>query len=231
MTSANVLAVGHLVLDAPPLSPDQPTARQWLQTELDQPIYQDQESLFSRFLRWITEWLDNLQVGSIPEWGPVILVALVLALVVGALVWAGPLRRARALKKESAQVFDDVGTTAAQFRELAAARAATGDYSGAVVNLFRALVRGAEERVIISEQPGRTALEAAHALGAALPAHGPAMEAAANTFDEVSYGDHVATAANYAFFADLDAQLQRARTPRLAAVSASGPDHGGGELP
>ncbi|MFC8731620.1 DUF4129 domain-containing protein [Luteimicrobium sp. NPDC057192] len=217
-------AVGLLVrasgvrLDGPPVTPDGPTAQRWAVDELSRPEYHQRESLLVRFLHWLGELFDGAPtLGMPPGWAAVVVVAVVLAVVGGALVIAGPVRRTRRVRT-ARPVFDDAARSAAELRALADEAAARGAWDEAVVERFRALVRGLEERVVLAEVPGRTADEAARdASGAFDDDLAPGLESAARTFDDVRYGGRHAGPDDDAALRRLDEAL-RARAPRRADV-------------
>lgn len=203
--------------DAPPLTPDADTAQYWLRQELAQSIYHQKESFFERVIRWIGEWLDSLQLGPVSSLAPLIIVITIVLAVVLALVIAGPLRR-RAVAQKSAAVFDDAVTTAAQHRQQAQVDANAGKFAEAILQIFRAIVRSAEERVVISEQLGRTAVEAADAISQNMAEHEADLTRAARLFDAVFYGHQQASRADFDQLVQLDQRLAKAPTAQLAAT-------------
>lgn len=207
-----------------PVDPDAPTARQWLEDELARPEYHEGPSLLERFLSWIAEkFAALLEVGG--DVSPVLLVTLVaiVVAVVAAAVWvAGPARlRAKRLGPGAVAAADDA-RTAAQMREASLTAAARGDLAEAVVERFRAVVRAAEERVVLTELPGRTADEAATELGAAFPAAAARVRSAARLFDDTLYGERPATEQHLAALVALDDELAETR-PLPSAERATVP--------
>ena len=202
-----------LAVTAVPVDPDAPTARRWLTDELARPEYHEGPSLIERILAWLGEKLSALLAAG-GELDPVVLVAgvaVVLAVVVVALLVAGPARlRARRVAPGALGASDDA-RTARQMREASRAAEERGDLATAVVERFRAVVRDAEERVVLGELPGRTADEAASALGAAYPAAAERVRAAARVFDDTLYGERPATARHLADVVALDDELAAAR--------------------
>jgi len=218
-----VTVVGLLVrasavrLDAPPVTPDGPTAQRWAVDELSRPEYHQRESLLVRFLHWLGELFDGAPtLGMPPGWAAVVLVGAVVAVVGIALLVAGPVRRTRRVRT-ARPVFDDAPRSAAELRALADDAVARGAWDEAVVERFRALVRGLEERVVLAEVPGRTADEAARDASAAFDDLAAELAAAARTFDDVRYGGRHAGPADDAALRRLDDAL-RARTPRRTDV-------------
>ena len=196
-----------------PVVPDASTARRWATQELADPVYHRGKSLLSRLLEWFLSLFDG---GSVPVLGlPAGVVAAVVVVVVVAIAgiafWiAGPVRLARRAAG-SVVVLGDDSRTAAQLRAAADGHAARGDWSAAVLDRFRALVRSLEERVVLDESPGRTAHEAAEAAAARLPEHTADLRRAGRTFDEVCYGKVTAGPDTDAWLRGLDAALVRAQ--------------------
>ncbi|MGP7959893.1 DUF4129 domain-containing protein [Sanguibacter sp. A247] len=201
------------VLAAVPVDPDAPTARRWLEDELANPIYHEGPSLIERFLAWITERLEAILEagGNISPLTLVIAVAIVAALIAVAVWIAGPARLRGARLAAGAIAADDDTRSAEQMRHASDDAAARGDLTTAVVERFRAIVRSAEERVVLTELPGRTADEAASELGAAYPTLEVRVRAAARLFDDTLYGERPATAGHLAELTDLDTTLGAAR--------------------
>ena len=204
-------------LDAPPVTPDGPTAQRWAVDELSRPEYQRHESLLVRFLHWLGQLFDGAPtLGMPPGWAAVVVVAAVLAVVAVALLVAGPVRRTRRVRAVR-PVFDDAPRSAARLRELADDAAARQAWDEAVVERFRALVRGLEERVVLAEVPGRTADEAARDASAAFDDGDLTgrLAAAARTFDDVRYGGRHAGPGDHDALRALDDGL-RSRPPHRA---------------
>lgn len=146
---------------------------------------------------------------------------LVVAVLVGAALWwrlGAPRRAARS----TLDVFGTVGPrTADQHRADAARHAAAGQWTEAVREQMRALVRGLEERTLLDTRPGRTADEAAAEAGRTLPEHAAALTAAARTFDDIAYGDRTADQASYQLLHDLDRTLERTRPVLVPAAGGA----------
>ncbi|RCV55724.1 hypothetical protein DEF23_12085 [Marinitenerispora sediminis] len=187
--------------------------------ELADPVYgQAEPSLVERIYTWVvdrlTELVDSLG-GALPGgwWvlGP--LIAAVVLLVAGLLVYLRPARRSR---RRGAVVDSGAPLSAADHRALAERHAAAGAYAEAIGERLRAVSRELEDRAVIVPRAGRTATELAAEATAALPEHRAALAEAARVFNDVRYGEHPATADGYAVLRDLDDRL-RAGTPRLRA--------------
>lgn len=201
-----------------PVEPDAPTARRWAELELSDPAYQERPNLLATALRWIGDRLADLQVTAAdvdPRLAALVLTAAVVVAAFVAIGVAGPLRRARRDVRASVDVFGDDTRSAAELRASADALASEGDWSAAVLDRYRAVLRSLEERVVLDERPGRTAHEGAQEAGARLPGCAEGLAEAALLFDDVCYGDARADAADDARLRDLDRRVgaERPVTP------------------
>ncbi|MDQ0735544.1 DUF4129 domain-containing protein [Arthrobacter agilis] len=193
------------------IAPDADEARRLLQEELAKPAYVEaQPNIFERilaeFLRGIGRLLDGVEgLGAGPG---TLLVAVGAALViVVAVVLIRPRLNARGRKQDTA-VFDDGARRSAEHhRRRSAELASDRDWNGAVAELLRAIIRSAEERVVVEEQVGRTATEAAGQLGGAFPALAPDIARLADLFNETHYGSGTAGADDYRRAVELDGRL------------------------
>jgi type IV secretory pathway VirB2 component (pilin) len=204
-----------------PVDPDRETAHRWLLEELSQPEYSTAPSLLERLLQWIGDLFDGLSLGE--GRFPLAFVLVVVAVVVAAVAWwvAGPVRLTRR-RRASVVVLGDDERSADELRAAADAAAARGDWSAAVLDRFRALVRSLEERVVLDERPGRTAQEAAHDAAARLPAVADELHRAAGLFDDVCYGTLPARPEDDGFLRDLDARVRDLRpAPGVSPPAAS----------
>ena len=144
----------YAVVPGMPLSvPVQPGAEQgraWARAELAGPGY-EHPGLVRRALEWLLQRIADL---PLPSGSGTALTGTVLVLVVvGAVVWAvrragGPL--ARGPRPGVGDVFPAGDLSAAQHRAAADRAAAAGDLRTAVLERFRAVVRGLEERAVVS---------------------------------------------------------------------------------
>ncbi|MDI2131445.1 DUF4129 domain-containing protein [Yinghuangia seranimata] len=194
--------------------------------ELSKPIYhQDDPSLIQRVLNWLmdrfSELLDrasNLAPGG--PFGLIVLALVLLAVVIAVRMRLGPLRVARRAAARRGLFAGEGPRTADEYRRLADAHAARGDWDAAVQDRLRAVVRALEERAILDERAGRTADEAAAEAGIHLPQLADPLQAAAVMFDDVRYGAHPATADMDAALRDLDTRCAAAR-PAAEPVAAA----------
>jgi hypothetical protein len=136
------------------------------------------------------------------SWGVLVLVG-VLALVLALVVWKVGLPRWQA-RRTPGLVELSARTPADDYREQARSHAARGDFTLAVRDQFRAVVRELEVRTILETRPARTAWEAAYSAVRVVPAAQPALFAGADLFNRVVYGDQAADAPAYAEMVDAD---------------------------
>lgn len=195
-----------------PVVPDEPTARQWLEQELTDPAYaRAKPGLLQRVWEALQDALNSAEGPTSP-----LLLLVLLAVVVGVValvVWrVGPLRAAaRTGTAGAGEIGLEEHVTAAGYRARADAAVAAGDWRTAVLDRFRALVRGLEERTVLDPRPGRTADEAAGEAGQLLPAVADALTTAARLFDDVAYGDRAATPEHHDRVREADDAASRAR--------------------
>ncbi len=210
---------GLAALDVP-VDPDRETAHRWLLEELSRPEYATEPSLLQRLVEWFLGLFDDVAVPDVPGW-QLALVVLGVAVAVVLVAWwvAGPVRTARRAARRSAVVLEDDARTADEMRAAADAAAGRADWSTAVLERFRAVVRSLEERVVLEEQPGRTAHEAADAAAVRLPGVAADLRRAASLFDDVCYGTLPAGADDDAFLRALD---RRTAAERPTADAADG---------
>ncbi|MFZ3454245.1 DUF4129 domain-containing protein [Arthrobacter sp. 7Tela_A1] len=196
-----------------PVEPDDRQARKWLETELARPEYQDArpgwaEQLITAVLEWLGDVLSGIQgLGS----GAGVLLLGLGALLVLALAVLVIRPRLNARRKPSEGIFEDAAAEqdAAGHRRLAEHAAAAGDWDTALAERLRAVLRSAEERVILDRRPGRTAGEAGAALSSVFPGAGTDIRWLSARFDEVKYGGAHAEATDSERAARLDAELLR----------------------
>jgi hypothetical protein len=195
------LASVWAALPAVPIDITAEEAQRRADAELSKAKYTGIPQWFTDFLDVIGDAMERLVemvlggagAGGGVSWGGA-LVLLVVVGIVGVIVWrVGLPRWRRRTIDDSADIGIEQSVSPSAYRDLAEAAAANGDYRTAVRERFRAIVRELEYRTIIAARPSRTALEAAHVVGRALPAAGPPMRDAAELFSAVMYGDAPAT--------------------------------------
>jgi len=179
------------LLETPPLDPDAPDARRWLQDELSKPDYRNAEpNAFDLAMQSIRDWFLGLfqDAPGIP--GPLITLLVVLAVaaavIVGLLVFGLP--RLRRRRRAVTPLFDDHDRRdVATLRAAAAAAARAEDWPLAIEERFRAIVRGIVDRDLVQVHPGTTARGVADAAGVPFPGQATALHSAAADFDAVRY--------------------------------------------
>lgn len=201
-----------------PVDPDAGTARDWVVEELQKPEYSQGDRLIDRIIQWILSRLGSLfqsSDGSIPP--AYLLGGLALVALVAYAAWltSGPMRLRRASRRGSSAVLDDDPRSAKEIRASARSAAEAGEWSIAVLEQFRAIIRALEERTVIAARRGRTAYEAARQAGIALPQHASTLISLSRSFDAVCYGHAPGNAETYAAMLAADDALLRA-TPEFA---------------
>ncbi|SDH36311.1 protein of unknown function [Arthrobacter subterraneus] len=207
---------------AVPVQPDADEARRLLQDELAKDAYRQAEpSLLERAWTAVLTWLGELlgQIRSVDAGvGTILLAVGAVVVIAAAVLLIKP--RLNAGRRPDPTVFPARSSLSAQaHREFAEAAARTGNWDEALTERFRAITRAAEERVILDEQAGRTAVEVAHRLQNLFAAQSEELHWLAERFSEVHYGSRPAGQADYRRAAELDRELQRTQ-PRRQAGSA-----------
>ncbi|MDE0573821.1 DUF4129 domain-containing protein [Demequina sp. B12] len=202
------------------VTPDADEARRWAEEELSRPEYREEgQPWYERVMEWFNELLDN--AGAVASGFPLtaVLIAIaVTAVIVGVVIWIvmGPMRRSGVSASEAA--FEPGDTRSAeQMRAAAHAAAQRDNWDLATMEMFRALVRGLDERGAIDLTAGTTAHEAATAVDR-LPLAAGRAAGAAQLFDEARYGDGGLDKAAWEHAASLEKDLRNTR--RQAVVSA-----------
>jgi hypothetical protein len=216
------LALAGVAFDVP-VDPDPPEARDWLIDELAKPVYQAaQPTLFDRIAKAIADWIASLQFGDVqgpPAFGlGVIVTLLVVGIVVAFLIFGVP-RLNRRSAVAGSLFGDDDDRSAARIRQEAEAAATRGDFSAALVEMFRAIARGLAERAIVTTTPGTTARDFARRAGLVFPELAGRLVDSAAAFDEVRYLGREGSQEQYRAMASLEGALRSAR-PALEAASA-----------
>jgi hypothetical protein len=198
----------------PPLDPDAPEARRWVLDELAKPEYRAAEpTAFDLFAQAVRDWFASLFEGAGGLPGPAL--ALIAVLVVAVLVTVALLVfGVPRLRRRTAPLplFDDGDVRdAVALRRSAAAAAASGDWTLAIEERFRAIVRSLVERELVRVHPGTTAHGMADAAAVPFPDRTAALQSAAADFDGVRYLARPGTEAAYRRVTDLEADLAAAR--------------------
>lgn len=199
-------------------------ARRRAEEELSKSDYVDaRPGPLDRALRWLVEQIAELlsAVEDAGAGGWFGLLALLAVAVVAVVVVRRRTGRVARRGGRDAPVFIGRPRTADEHRRAADAHAAAGAWDEAVRERLRAIVRGLEERALLDQQPGRTALEAAADGGAVLPGCASALRDGAELFDAVWYGGRPAGPADHDALLALDRQVAAARPAPLVSAGVA----------
>lgn len=187
------------------------------------PAFQQGESWWDVFRRWLAEWLDRLLPQSAPTssnsgaagrasdliaWsiGIVGVVAIVLLLaywlrgLIGGFV-------ANADGDEAGGGEDDLPQSPAEARQRAAGAANEGNYRGAVRNLYLAALLTLEQQGLVPADRSLTNREVLGQIGNTHPLR-PHLQPVVETFDDVWYGVHEPDAGTYTAYAESIDELE-----------------------
>lgn len=201
--------------------PSAEEARRLLQQELSDRIYREAEpNWFDRLVQGVLDWLASLAVGD--GAAPAALLTLLLVIVAGAVIAAiviFGLPRLRRRRAPLAPLFgEDDDRSADELRAAATAAAGRGDFDAAVLDGFRALARGLDERGLLLVSPGTTAHAVAEGAAAVLPEASADLDRSAGDFDRARYQGLGADEAAWLRIRSLDERMRAARAP--ATVTA-----------
>ncbi|HEV3380483.1 MAG TPA: DUF4129 domain-containing protein [Trebonia sp.] len=201
-----------MVISAVPIGRD--PAQRLARQELSKAIYHQTSSVPQAVVNAIEGFLQRLFSGASTAapggwWSLVALAAFAVAVIAVIVVRIGPFAGSGRRGAYPMASRDTRPLTARQLRDAAAASAAAGDYSTAILQRLRAIVSSCEERGILVPDAGRTADELAAQAGARFPARGAELREAARLFDRIRYGDGTGTPAGYDRLRDLDDALAR----------------------
>jgi hypothetical protein len=206
---------------AVPLQPDAATARRWLLDELAKPAYAAAEPTpidraVQAFLTWFTGLFDVRGADTPPALLAVAIGLVVAVLIVALLLFGLPRRNRRSTV--GALFGDDDRRSADDMRRAAETAMARQDWSLALLERFRALARGLDERTLVHVFPGTTASAFAASAARTFPPEHAELQAAAELFDGVRYADEQATREDALSVFALDDRLAAARPQTLEAV-------------
>ncbi|EXF26022.1 hypothetical protein BG28_06455 [Nesterenkonia sp. AN1] len=192
------------------MQPEPDEARRLLEQELSDPRYQRDATgplreAADRFFAWLDQLSLNLGPLNLPL-GPVLLLVLLLVAVILCIVLVRPRLQRGADAGEL--LTSPAGVTAEQLRRRAKSHAQAGRFDEACRELFRAVIRAAEERQELAEQVGRTATEAGTALARAHPGQARQAMHAAELFNYSRYGGGSLNQAAYDTLLALAERLQ-----------------------
>lgn len=180
--------------------------------ELSDPVYGKHEpGLLDRIHAWISDFLARLvQAGEGLFGGWWLLGALLIvlgALATGLLIWLRPSRNRRV----GTPIHEGRRLSAEDHRAAAARHEAAGEFAEAITEHLRAISVDLEERAILTPRAGRTATELAVEASRSLPEQSEAMFEGAEIFNDVAYGDRVATERSARILRELNVRLRSAR--------------------
>lgn len=192
------------------LNIDGDAAHDAAQRELSKPIY-PRPSLTDRLLAWLDELL--YKVFTDGSWIPGGWITLALLLTVLAAAIAVAVRVARRTMRtdrgSEPTLFGSQDLNAEQHRAESERYAAQGDWALAIRHRLRAVARHLEETGTLDPVPGRTATELARDATANRPELRTEFHSAAETFNDVTYGERAGDEAGYRQIAELDHNLLR----------------------
>lgn len=188
-----------------PLDPSPDDARSWMQRELLDPEYH-QQNVVERLITWVERQLGGgLATAGLLSTAAAILVFLLL---LGAFGWLlSRIQRTRRSRAAAGPVLGHEVVTAAELRARAEAALADGRPEEALVDGFRALAVRQVERGRLDDSPGATAHEVALLLATEYPQHSARVGDNALLFDLVLYGDRPATTEQATGVLTLDDEL------------------------
>ena len=192
----------------PTVDIDREAAREAAERELAKPIY-PRPSPKQQFIDFIESLLRKLILkgAELPGgWFTISVLLIVLAAAVLAAIHVG--RRTLRDGRDDQPLFGAGRLSAAAHRATAQRCAAAGDWVEAIRHRLRAVARELEQAGVVQPAAGRTATELARDAGAALPDLATPFSRAAETFNDVSYGELPATEDGYRIVAELDDQVR-----------------------
>lgn len=200
-----------------PIDPDADTARQWVVEELSKDAYQSSgRSWIERFFAWLAGLFDGLENASgnlgfagVPGAVVAIVIGVLLVAIIALIVW-GPMRSSRR-RRESHTVFEDDVRDSKTMRSAAADAAARGDWTLAVIERFRGMVRDVEDSGWVYVTPGMTAYEFVTEAGRKVPRLASELDWAGDLFDRIRYGHDAVDQTHYDRMVALDHDAAAAR--------------------
>lgn len=195
----------------PPLDPSGEEGRRLLREELLHAEYH-RTGLWNRLLDWVGRLfrggVDAASGSSLLT--ALVTIVVVLLLLVGLILLLSRVRRDRRRRRRAQPVLPADRPAADVLRRRAEEALATGRFSDAVVDGFRALATRQVERGHLEDRPGATAHEIAATLAATYAGPGPRIRDAADVFDATRYGERPATGEQARRVLDLDDELAQA---------------------
>lgn len=203
---------------------DRDAAHDAAQNELGKPIY-PRASAMDQFSDWFNHLLYRVaSAGSSFPGGWLTLTVLAIVAVVAVVVAVRVARRTmRTQRDDSYSLFDTHELSAAEHRATAEQYAAAGNWAAAIRHRLRAVARHLEEAEVLGPNPGRTATELARDAAAVLPDLTRELARAADSFNDVTYGERPGDEPAYRGIVELDNRLRHrgATASDAAAAPAS----------
>lgn len=192
----------------PTVDIDREAAREAAERELSKPIY-PRPSPKQQLIDFIETLIRRLILkGAELPGGWFTITVLLIVLVAAAVVAVHVGRRMLRDGEGGRPLFGTTQLSAAEHRATAERYAASGEWVEAIRHRLRAVARELEETGVLHPAAGRTATELARDAGAVLPDLAGGLLRAAETFNDVSYGEVPATAEGYRIVAELDEQMR-----------------------
>jgi hypothetical protein len=191
----------------PTVDIDREAAREAAERELAKPIY-PRPSPKQQFIDFIETLVRRLILkGAELPGGWFTISVLVIVLVAAVVAAIGVGRRMLRDGDGGKPLFGTTQLRATEHRATAQRCADSGDWAEAIRHRLRAVARELEETGVLHPGPARTATELARDAGAVLPELASGLFQAAETFNDVSYGELPATPDGYRIVTDLDEQV------------------------
>jgi hypothetical protein len=213
-----------MIIDVP-VDPDDEQARRWLEQELGRGDTPYAEPETPQWLQDLLDWLRDLFGNADPQvpttgadTGGAVGIIIAVVLVVAALGVAFAIFGLPRLRRRSTVTGDlfgeDDDRSSRQIRSAAQQAADAGDFTSAVVEVFRSLARDLAERGIVIAFPGTTAREFGRRAGDVFPATADRLDDAARVFDGVRYLGKTGTEDEWVRMSALAAELRATKAPR-----------------
>jgi hypothetical protein len=195
------------------VDPNGDQARRWIIEELSKPQYQAaQPTWFDRVSSAFYDWIQSLEFGQFGgAQGPILLILAVVsvAAIVAAFLIFGRARLNRRSSMGGSLFGVEDERDAAAIRVAAESAASRGEWSLAIIELFRAIARSLAERSVVAANPGTTAHDVAADAGRAFPAAAERLSAVADAFDRVRYLGRAGTERDFLDAAALEFDLRK----------------------
>jgi hypothetical protein len=187
---------------------DRDAAHDAAQHELNKPIY-PRGSLTEQLAQWVDDLIYKILAGgaSVPGGWFTITVLLILVAVAVFVAFRVARRIMRTNRGHQSALFGSHDMSSIEHRAIAERFAANGEWASAIKHRLRAVARHLEEAAVLNPVPGRTATELARDAGQAIPGLAGELRRAAESFNDVTYGERPGTEPDYRAVAALDERL------------------------